>query len=157
MAKNRREENLDKIRKMGEQVRQGGTTTHTFEVDYETPGGTLYQGNVTVKRPNMRDYINMGVQKARFLNDQIEGPNPVPLEYIDDSIKYLAQVIGDLEVLLVSRPPWLLKLDEVEDFAVLEHVYVEVQTWLHSFRTGTAGQSESDSGTPAGEKTVVDS
>lgn len=128
-----RKENLDKIRALGDQVKSGSDNTYVIEVDYEAVRGVQYTGTVVAKRPNMADYMKMGVRKGQIIKKHL-GDEDLPLAYIDESIKYLAQILSALEVVILKRPEWLLKPEECADFDVLEHIYRRYELWLSNFR-----------------------
>ena len=141
---NTREENLAKIRALGDQVKAGTENTHTIEIDYEATRGVKYTGTVVVKRPNMGDYMKMGVRKGQIIKRNI-GDDDLPMSYIDETIKYLAQVLSTLEVVVLKRPEWLLKPEDCEDFDVLDHIYRRYERWLANFRDDVSEDENGDS------------
>lgn len=139
----RREENLQKIRAMAEAV-QKGTASAVVPVEYTSFDGTVYEGNVEFKRPNMRDYVTIGVQKGKYIQGQLGGAFVEPA-YIDETVKFLAHMMATLDVVMVKRPVWLLDVEAVEDFGLLDHVYGRYQDWIGTFRAGDTDEPAGDS------------
>lgn len=146
MIDKQREENLEKIRELGQKVRLGDNLVETLDIDFVGADGTEYKGVVEVKRPNMRDYVQMGTLKGKYLQKFL-GNEYVHPDYIDNTIKYLAHMLSTMEVVVLRCPVWFLHPEELHDFSVLDHVYTRYQTWLDSFRTDSAGESSGDSPT----------
>lgn len=142
----KRAENLEKIRALGQQVRQGSELTHSLDIDFTSGDGTRYTGTVVVRRPNLKDYVNMGVLKAKYLQESI-GSDYVHPDYIDVTIKYLAHMLSTVAVVVEKCPEWFLHPEKLNDFDVLDHVYTRYQEWLNSFRTPSADPDQGDSET----------
>lgn len=146
MADNRREENLEKIRKLSTQVRQGTGLQHDLEIDFVTSTGEVLTGTVVVHRPSMAEYLQMGVIKGRYISKYV-GKEYVRPEYIDSTIQYLAHMLATMQVVVDQCPPWFMDLENLRDFDVLNHVYTQYEQWVNSFRTGSTEPTSGDSET----------
>lgn len=146
MTDQRREENLEKIRTLGQQVGQGGELTHTFAVDFTADDGTNYKGTFIVHRPTMNDYMQMGVLKGKYIQ-QFIGNEYVHPDYIDATIKYLAHMLSTMSVVVDRCPEWFLHPEKLNDFGILDHVFTRYQEWLNSFRHNNTDEHQGDSPT----------
>lgn len=147
------EGNMEKIREameLHQKVQQGGNLKEGVPIDFTSMTGKVYKGVVVFKLPNMMDYMKMGGLKSEFL--RLGGAKDIKL--VDDSIKFMAHVMSTLEVVLVKRPEWLLKLDEVLEPDVLYHVFYKYEEWENSFRSPVQPQTEGTSGAKQGTEAV---
>jgi len=148
MEKAQNAENMEIVKKLmenAEQVRLGSEAQEGIRIDYMSLYGNKYEGTVVFKRPSMKDYMRMGALKSEYL--RLNGV--VNINLVDSSIKEMAQVMATLTVLLVKRPEWLMKLEEVEELDMLFHVFAKYEVWENSFRkpretepTGNSGVTE---------------
>lgn len=141
---NEREKNLAEIRKLGEQVRKGGGLTHELSIDFTSGRGQRYQGTIVVRRPTMKDYLQMGIKKAQMLKDQA-GKDGVPPELIDPNIHMLAHMLSTFEVVVEKCPEWFIHPEEVLDFDLLDHIFTKYEDWLANFRVQNAAEAARDS------------
>lgn len=138
------EENMRKIQEamtMADQVKLGGNLKSAVAIDYTSETGNEYTGDVLFKRPTALDYIKMGAIKSEFLRTA----GAVSLILVDESVKYMAQVMATLKVVVVKCPEWLLSIEKVADIDALYHVYEEYQKWDNSFRKPVQSPDSGDS------------
>lgn len=141
---NNREQNLEKIRELGEKVALGSDNTYSIDVDLVVERGEHYVGTIVFKRPNMNDYLKMGVLKGQLIKKKL-GELDLPLDYIDDTIKFVAQMLSSFEVVVVSRPKWFAKPEECVDFDLLYYIYGRYEAWLNNFRADVPIEPDGDS------------
>ena len=94
-------EAMAKVRELmakADQVNLGGDLMAGVDIDFVTDFGTHVKGNVIFKRPTMLDYVKIGALKSEYLR---EG-GAVNLQLVDNSIKYIAQVMSVLRVVVVK-------------------------------------------------------
>ncbi len=143
------EENMAKVRELMQQaqtVNLGGQHTEGVPIDYTSEFGTHYKGTIVFKRPTMQDYMKMGALKAQYLGQG----GAVNKYLIDDTIKFMAQVMSTLKVLIVRAPEWLVKdgkinVEGVQEPDVLYHIYDKYEKWELSFRKPIQRELQGDS------------
>ena len=143
------EENMAKVRELMNQaqtVNLGGNHTEGIPIDFTTEFGTHFTGNVEFKRPTMQDYMKMGALKAQFLGQG----GAVNKHLIDDTIKFMAQVMSTLKVVIVRAPAWLVKdgrisVEHIQDPEILYHLYGKYEEWEDSFRKPVQEELQGDS------------
>lgn len=144
------EEELAKVRALMEKAQQvnlGENLQHGVPIDYESTFGNAYKGFIEFKRPSMQDYMKMGALKAQFL-----GANGmVNINLVDNTIKFMAQVMSTLKVVIVKAPHWLLSekgqidVESIKEPDVLYHIFDKYEEWENSFRKQPERQPEGDS------------
>lgn len=113
-----------------EQVKLGGELKAGVYIDHTTVFGTELKGSVVFKRPTMLDYVKIGAIKSEYLRSS----GVVNANLVDNSVKFIAQVMATLQVVIVKSPEWLIKLDSVQEPDILYHVYEKYEEWENSFR-----------------------
>lgn len=147
------EENMAKVRDLmnkAQTVNLGGNLTEGVAIDYTTDFGTHFTGTVVFKRPTMQDYMKMGAYKAQYLGQG----GAVNMDLIDNTIKFMAQVMSTLKVVIVRAPEWLIKdgkinVEGMNEPDVLYHLYMQYEKWEQGFRKSVRGELQGDS--PASE------
>lgn len=149
------EENMAKVRELMEKSKQinlGSQMTGQVHIDYTSQYGTHYEGIVVFKRPSMQDYMKMGALKAQYLGAY----GVVDARLVDTTIKFMAQVMSTLKVVIVKAPEWLIgksgKIDveSVVEPDLLYHLYEKYEEWEDSFRKPVQDELQGDSETSAG-------
>lgn len=141
------EKNMEKVREMMKQetadaIAQGSKATNTVFIDFTSDYGNLYQGNVVFKRPGVMDIMKMGAHKSEIL--RLAGVRDMNM--VDQGVKYMAQVIATLKLVVLKSPEWLVRIETVEETDLLFHVFDKYNEWERSFRKTSAGVSaEGDS------------
>lgn len=143
------EENMAKIRELmgqAQQINLGSAHTEGVPINYTSEFGTKYTGTVVFKRPSMQDYMRMGAYKAQFLGQG----GAVNMNLIDNSIKFMAQVMSTLKVVVVRAPEWLIKdgrisVEHIEEPDILYHLYSKYEEWELTFRKPIQGELQGDS------------
>jgi hypothetical protein len=151
-----------KAANVANQVGMGGKLTTEIDVEY---GGQTYK--FAIKRPNMGDYMKMGVLKTKLL---MQGSlEPVPLEMIDPSVKQIATVVSTLDVVVfgakvvikteteISESPFTLIPEESDDYEFLEAIYMKYVAWVNSFRRAGAKPAGGSGEPSTGAETVGNS
>lgn len=160
MEDNMREENLQKIRKLRETadvVGQGSKHTNVLTIDYVSEEtGIRYEGKIQVHRPNIKEYMKMGALKGYYLKQFMPTDMYVDPEYIDNTIKVLAQALATVKVVVDKCPEWLLRPEESTDMGIIFHVFHTYNAWLDSFRRDNLGENTGDSQDNGTEESVVD-
>lgn len=147
------DENMAKVResmRVAQQVRQGGNLSEGELIDFTSSEDRHYYGYVVFKKPSLMDVMTMGGKKAEYLKRA--GVTDVAL--VDDSILFMAQVMGTLEVVCIKRPDWLLTIESIEETEVLFHVYGKYVIWENSFRKKIRPTPTDDSAPAGGEKAL---
>lgn len=143
------EENMETVRELMAQaqaVNLGGNHTEGIPVDFTTEFGTHYTGSVVFKRPTMQDYMKMGALKAQYLGQG----GTVNKYLIDDTIKFMAQVMSTLKVVVVRAPAWMIKdkkisVEHFQEPEILYHLYDLYEQWEDSFRKPVQDELPGDS------------
>jgi hypothetical protein len=130
---------------------------HTFSIDHESEdSGQSYNGTFTSKKLSILDQTKISRRKSELCGGMYcvrdDDGNPTG-RGIDEGTEFLNQMIGILEVAVVSHPVWW-DLSELADEELLSKVFGEVMQFENSFRrprgskTGDnvgSGRSEGDS------------
>lgn len=143
------EENMAKVRELmghAKAVNLGGNLTEGVPIDYVSEFGTRFTGTVVFKRPTMQDYMKMGAYKAQFLGQG----GAVNVNLIDNTIKFMAQVMSTLKVVIVRAPEWLIKdgrinVESVEEPDMLYHLFAKYEEWELTFRKPIQDELQGDS------------
>lgn len=142
--------NMDTVKNLmgqADNVRLGDNYKTGVAIDYTSPEGNRYEGTVVFKRPSMKDYMSMGALKAEYLRQA----GVVDLTLVDNSIKYMAQVMATLRTLVVKCPEWLMNLENIVESDLLFHIHDKYEEWESSFRKRSEkkpeGTGESSVGT----------
>ncbi len=145
------------------QIGLGANLTHEILVDYIDAYDDHFKGKIVIRRPNMQDYLKMGALKASYLKQAV-GKDPTTKEtiyadpnFIDHTIKMMAQFISTFKVLVVKCPKWFDEPEKLNDFGLLDHIYFEYEVWLNSFRKSSKDGSKTNSKKSSTEDAVVDS
>lgn len=144
------EENMKKVQELmnkANQVNLGDKLTHGVPIDFTSAYNTTYKGTIVFKRPSMQDYMKMGTLKAQFL-----GSNGIvnPM-LIDDTIRYMAQCMSTLMVVIEQAPSWLLDdkgnidVSSIKEPDLLYHVYDKYEEWEENFRKPSVEELQGDS------------
>jgi hypothetical protein len=146
----RRDENLSKIREMGKSIAAGSSNLGQLDIDYTGFDGRHYEGEIIVKRPNMGDYIKMGVEKAKYIQKQIGVDASgraidLDVQYIDSTVSFLAHMLATFKVVVKKCPEWFLYPEEIEDFDFLNYIFTKYEVWLNSFRSGSSEKPQGNS------------
>jgi len=152
MAKIGNEEQMQQVRDLmskAGQVNLGDKLEKGVEINFESAYGTKYEGIVVFKRPNMQDYMRMGAIKAQFLGEN-GMVNPM---LIDETIRFMAQAMSTLKVVILRAPEWLLDdkgnidVESIVEPDVLYHIYYAYEDWEDTFRKGNRAEVPGDSQT----------
>ncbi len=151
------------FKELEDQINSGGEFNHSISVDYESNNKERFKGNVVVKRPTMGDYLKIGAIKANYLKQSL-GVDPVTRQpiypdpvYIDDTIKMVAQMIATFKVVVIKAPKWFQEPEKINDFKLLDIIYMEYEEWLNNFRDKSSDEPERDSKKSRTKDQVVDS
>jgi hypothetical protein len=110
----------------------------TFSIENETNPetdaiyGSKYTGTFSVRRPSLRDKINIQTAKTRILTEQ----GNVAQECIDGNTRMLAYIFAFVATCKEADIPTWFNLDElvtVDDENAAFQVLSEVSTWLSTF------------------------
>lgn len=130
------EQNMEKVRNMmnakeaTEELNLGDKATNAVLIDYLSDYGTNYKGTVIFKRPNVMEFMQMGGIKSEIFRKA--GVKDVTL--VDGGIKYMAQVLATLKLVIVKCPEWLVDIEAVKDTDLLFHVHEAYSEWEDTFR-----------------------
>jgi hypothetical protein len=93
----------------------------------------------------------MGALKAQYIKQQFQPDEVIPpIEYIDVTIKIIAQEIATLTVVTDKCPAWLLQPAKMTDIGLLSYVYRRYFQWEENFR------SPSDDGADSGSSEATE-
>lgn len=148
-VKNNNVENMTQVRELMQQaqaVNLGGENTEGIPIDYTTEFGSHYTGTVVFKRPTMQDYMRMGAYKAQYLGQG----GAVNADLIDGTIKFMAQVMSTLRVVIVQAPAWLIEggrisVEHIQEPDILYHLYMKYEEWELTFRKPVQSELQGDS------------
>lgn len=127
------EENMEKVRGLmakADQIKLGGELEASVPIDYESEYGNKYQGIIIFKHPTMKEYLKIGALKSEYFRQE----GVTNLNLVDATVRFVAQVMATLSVVIVKCPEWLLKLEEIQEPDVLYHVFGKYEEWENSFR-----------------------
>lgn len=143
-------ENMEKVRALmntAKEVNLGGELRNIVPIDYTSQFGTKFTGKIEFKRPTMQDYMKMGALKAQYLGAY----GVVDMRIVDGTIKFMAQVMSTLKVVVVKAPAWLvgaggtIDVENVQEPDVLYHIYDLYEQWELSFRKSVQDDVQADS------------
>lgn len=113
---------------LGREVLQGTNKKLQKQIDL-TKFNPAWVGNFIFRYPSLMDRMKIGALKASMLNG-------LSLAGIDNEADNIAYMMATLTVVMESSPDWF-KLDSLEDYDALDHVFEEFAKWRDSFRSST--------------------
>jgi hypothetical protein len=128
---------------LGKEIRQGGSKTFNLEFVYIQEDGSTLSGNFVFKRPNVGEYIRIGVEKAKYLKKHIakyyqdsqeEESFVIGVEDIDPTIRVLAEMMATLKIVSIEYPKWFKDPESLEDVSIIYRLYEEYNQLLINFR-----------------------
>lgn len=132
---------------------QGTSGPIEFHYTSRTTGKT-YEGTFVFKRPNMRDFMRMGVRKAQRLAP--EDGTTIQLHLIDPVVRIYAEAISELEVVTKKAPEWLIdengkiNYEMLDDPDLVMGIADKYHEWMDSFRHPTDGDDDTENRTTSG-------
>ncbi|AKG36085.1 hypothetical protein [Paenibacillus durus] len=138
------------IADIGKKVAAGGKLNEAEVLDFESAEGNRYKGVLVFKKPTMADLMKIGGLKSEFL--RTAGVQDARL--VDNDILFTAHMLATLEVVLVKRPEFLFKLNEVKESDLIFHVYGKYQVWEASFRKEFRDAPKTDRPASEGEEAL---
>lgn len=115
----------EQLVELGKQIIQGKKRTHTTQIDLRHINPE-YIGTFVFHYPSLMEQMQIGVIKSRLLGG-------VPVNSVDVLTDNIAHMTATLQVVTDSAPDWF-KLEELDDYEVLDHVYEAYAQWRDSFR-----------------------
>lgn len=123
--------------------------TRVFTVKHTFADGLEVDGQFTCKKITILDKSKIGMRRSQLAGGMYcvrdEEGNPTG-QGLDPDTDVLNLMIAHLEVSLVQKPDWF-KLDELDDYELIEKVAVEVFSFEKTF---LRQRGESDSGNGSG-------
>jgi len=117
---------------LGASVALGASRQFEFEVEHEGA-----RGRFTFHRPTMKERLTIGVLEATNLGQ-------VNRMSVDIITRNIAHIMATFSVVLDDRPAWF-NLDVIDDYDLLEKVYLKYEEVVNPFRGG-AGQTNQEGG-----------
>lgn len=140
-----REENLEKVKELQSQVKQGNNLQKEIHVDFESRSGNHYKGTVVVHRPSIGEHMKIGAEKARILETYAQEHGLRFISSIDAEMQMLANIMATLKFVVDQKPDWLTDFESMYDYDVLIHVYNQYTVWLENFRNPSDELQNGDS------------
>lgn len=114
---------------------------YTFNVDYTDARGKVWKGSFTNKILSIHERQQVGVMRSMLGAGQ-------PVQSLDQMTLELNLIVAHLTYSLTSKPPWADNLRTLEDPAILQAIYEEVDSHeSHFLGWGTPkGESKEKSG-----------
>ena len=120
--------------------------TYTFEKTVSI-GTKKRTGSFTAKYMGVAGRLRLGTIRAKLLDG-------APAQSVDTLTDDIAYMIAYLTVALVKTPSWW-NYDEIDDIDDLKSMYLEVYSFIQSFRTQNAENSNvRDSSIASGQETM---
>lgn len=113
----------EKLEKAGKEILNGHKQTHSFEVEYQ---GEKLQ--FTARKDTIGDSIDILAKVRKELAKR--GVRPGEMQDLEDLIYEVVY----LDTILTERPEFMNNLWELTDWDILHKVFVEVMSWVNSFR-----------------------
>jgi hypothetical protein len=131
-------------------IQAGNTFSEGVEINFTSESGQTYKGIIDFKRATVKDYMNIGAKKSEYLRRA--GVQDITL--VDGSVKYIAQIVSTLEVLVTECPDWFKNIDSIEDIDLLYHVYDKFDQWDSSFRRKQDAEPAGDTDNAPGSEAM---
>jgi hypothetical protein len=98
----------------------------TFKFDWKSPAGKRYHGEFTNSILTINQRTQAGVLQARLSRG-------VPYDALDPLTRELNMIVAHLTFSLKKRPDWAKDLTSLQDFRVLQELYLEVASHEATF------------------------
>lgn len=148
----RKQEKAEKAAKQNEilsGIIDNESKTYTFEKTLSVNGGEKKSGKFVAKYMGVAARLKIGTIRAKLL----DGAPSASLDNLTDDIAY---IMAYLTVALVEKPSWF-SFDAIDDFVELRGVFMEVDTFIGSFRQNHGTNTDAGRGSAAsGTETVED-
>jgi len=137
------QENMEKVKALMEaqkNVQLAGNLRKTVHIDFTSPEGNTYKGDVTFKRLTVGDMLRVEALVAEYFRKA----GVTDIRFIDENAKFHARVMATLRVAMVDMQDWLRDMEKLTEIEIIYHVYGQYRNWEDSFLVRSAATASDD-------------